>query len=117
MADRPTPLREVSAWWGTLHGLIAGVITTMVTAGLLSTQQQSLYQNGLTSVDALVTAIVGVVSAAMPIIAAVTSAKAGERHVTPISDPHTVVEGKLVPLVPRQGYMAGPGTPGRHELD
>jgi hypothetical protein len=107
MADRPTPLREVASWWGTLHGLIAGVITTLVTMGILSTQQQSLYDNGLTSVDALVTAIVGVVSAAMPIIASVVSAKAGERHVTPVSDPHTIIDGKLVPLVPKGN--------GRHE--
>jgi hypothetical protein len=105
--SRPTPLREVAAWWGTLHGLCVGVITTLVSMGVLSTQQQGLYDNGLTAVDALVSAIIGVVSAAGPIIASIVSAKSGEKLVTPISDPHVVESGKLTPLVPIRN--------GRHE--
>lgn len=121
--NRPRPLRSIAGVWGSLHGIASGVIVSLVTAGMLSQEQGSLYDNALSAGDVAVSAIVGLIAAIAPIVASLVTVVNGEKHVTPISDPRVVTnnadgEPILVPLeakmvVPRAhpAHAAEPPTP------
>ncbi|MGH3796031.1 MAG: hypothetical protein ACRDS0_29500 [Pseudonocardiaceae bacterium] len=94
---RPTPLREAAALWSKVHGAIGGVITALVTAGILTAGQGASLTHGSLSLDALISAAVGVVTAGTAVAAAFSTAKTAEPAVTPLADPRDATGRALVP--------------------
>jgi hypothetical protein len=90
---RPQPLRDIALDVSTSRGIWMGVITTLVSAGAIGLSTS----NALCS---LLSLMPGVLALLATILGAHGVADAGESKVTPVSDPMTVVDGRLVPLVP-----------------
>ncbi|WP_237048124.1 hypothetical protein [Lentzea guizhouensis] len=78
---RPRPLRAVATW----VGLIAALVSWLVGSGLLTTGQAD--------------AITGTVSAVLALLGAFGVALAGEKRVTPTSDPRDDAGRTLTPNV------------------
>lgn len=103
---RPTPLRDVAATWSKIMGAAGGVLTALVTVGILTAAQGDAVGVGFDSVNLLLSAVVGLVAAAPPIISAFKTARLGERYVTPVSDPRNALGERLLPEPPTT--LAGP---------
>lgn len=93
ISDRPRPILDTAKSTGAVIATIGGIVTALVTFGLINTQQADAINLLLGLIPGVLTAIVGIVSAFR------TATKA-EKHVTPLQSPRIVVNGELVPLVP-----------------
>ncbi|MGH3989314.1 MAG: hypothetical protein ACRDTZ_18690 [Pseudonocardiaceae bacterium] len=94
---RPTPLRQAAAHWARILAVGGGLVTSLTTGGLLSADQAAALGAGLTALDVLYAAGVGVVTAAVGVTAAFRTARTGERQVTPVADPRDDQGRVLVP--------------------
>lgn len=103
-APRPEPLKELATAASTFNGVIMGVLTALVTGGLITTQTGNL-------VTALYGLIPGGLALAATVLGAYALADAGRAVVTPVSDPMTTIDGRLVPLVPETEPPAAPSGP------
>lgn len=93
IAVRPEPLREAATDVAGTRGVWMGLLSFLVSGGMISA-----------STGSLLGALVGLIPGALTMLAAVLGAfgvaRQAEPKVTPISDPMTVLKGQLVPLVP-----------------
>ena len=105
MADATrNPLSDIAQKIGTGWSAVSGVIGALVTYGVLSgAQGEALTAAGAQAQDT-VTAFGTVLGGALPLLAGVISAfstaKVGERHVTPVGDPRDNDGNRLTPAPP-----------------
>lgn len=99
VTPRPTPLRESAAKWSRIVGVAGGLITSLATAGVLTAEQAGALGAGLTSLDVAYAGLVGVITAAVTVLAAFRTAYSGEQKVTPLSAPMNNEGQALVPRV------------------
>lgn len=102
MADATrNPLSDVAKKIGTGWSAIAGVVGALVTYGVLSGAQgdaiTAVGAQAQDTVTAFGTVLGGVLPLISGVIAAFSTAKTGERHVTPIADPRNNDGQKLTP--------------------
>lgn len=90
---RPTPLRDVVLDVALSRGVWMALITAVVSAGGISLATG----NKLTAIAGLLPGALVLLST---FLGAHGVATAGEPKVTPVSDPMTLVAGRLVPLTP-----------------
>jgi hypothetical protein len=90
---RPQPLQDIALDMSCGRGVWMGLLTALVSTGAISLSTS----NALYSLAGL---LPGVLALLATVLGAHGVANAGESKVTPISDPMTVVDGRLVPLVP-----------------
>lgn len=91
--DRPQPLRSLIGDVAASRGLIVGVITALVSGGIISATTGDL-------LDSLTGLIPGALALIGTVLGAHGVATAGQALVTPVSDPAALIDGRLVPLVP-----------------
>lgn len=90
---RPHPLQDIALDVSTGRGIWMGLLTALVSTGAISlSTSNALYS--------LAGVLPGVLALLATVLGAHGVADAGESKVTPISDPMTLVDGRLVPLVP-----------------
>lgn len=90
---RPHPLQDIALDMSCSRGIWMGLLTALVSTGAISlSTSNALYS--------LVGILPGVLALLATALGAHGVANAGESKVTPISDPMTLIDGRLVPLVP-----------------
>lgn len=87
---RPAPLRDVAAGVARWTAILAGLVTSAVGWGLLTSQTGD-------ALTGLLGLIPGLVTAVAVAVAALRTAVKGEDVVTPVSDPMTTDGTRLVP--------------------
>lgn len=97
VSPRPTPLRDVAMYWSKSLGIASGLVIALGTIGVLSTDQAAALGSGLTGLDVLFAAVLGVITSISNGVIAFRTAKTGEALVTPISDPRDDKDRELVP--------------------
>jgi FtsH-binding integral membrane protein len=98
--DRPRPLQHAAKVWGRVVAGAGGVISALVTAGALTSDQGTAVAGTFTALDGLVVATTVVVSAGSALLTAFGVHRSAEPQVTPVDAPALVVDGELVPLEP-----------------
>ena len=95
-ATRPRPLVDAFDNVSGGKSSLAGVVTFLVSAGIISASSGQLW-----------TVILGLIPAALSFASVLfggwTVVKEGEKWVTPIASPAMTIDGHLVPLVPVSG--------------
>lgn len=81
------PLRRVAALWATVAGGVGAVVAGLVTAGWLSSDQGVAVSSTFTAADLTISAVIGLVTAGAAAVGSFSTAKQGERDVTPLVDP------------------------------
>jgi len=105
-SPRPEPLKALIGEASTINGLMMGVLTALVSAGLITVQTSNL-----------VTALFGLIPGALAVAATVLGARAlavaGRAEVTPVSDPMDDEGQRLVPrpTIPPVTYTTTTGGP------
>lgn len=122
-APTRNPLADIAKKVGTGWSAIAGVIGALVTYGVLSGAQGDAITAAGAQAQDTVTAFGTVLGGMLPlisgVIAAFSTAKTGEGHVTPLADPRDNAGNRLVPAAgavtqsPQSGATVADRDPGR----
>lgn len=99
--DRPTPLKEVASKVGTVWALVSGVVSALVTFGVLTAVQAGAITAAGDALPSTITAIGTIIAGLAPLIsgvvAAFRTASVGADYVTPVSSPMSSFGEKLIP--------------------
>lgn len=100
------PLKKIKKKWSQIAGAVGGVVTALVSAGIISAAEGQAVTGLFTNVDSLFAVIPGVLAAASAVWSAFKTGSEGEREVTPVEDPKNNLGEQLVPEVqgPPPGY-------------
>lgn len=101
MNDRPNPLAEVASKVGVAWSAAGGLISALVTFGVLTAAQGDAVTAAGAAAEGTVTALGTVIAGVLPLIAGIVSAfrtaAAGKDKVTPVDDPRDNAGNPLTP--------------------
>lgn len=95
-ADR-FPLDKIKKKWSKIAGAVGGVVTALVSAGLITAGQGEAVTALFTKADSLLALIPGVIAAGSAVWSAFKTGTDGEKEVTPVKAPYDNEGRRLVP--------------------
>lgn len=91
------PLDTIKKKWSKVAGAVGGIVSALVSAGLISAGQGEAVTELFTKLDSLWALIPGVITAGSAVWSAFQTGSEGEKKVTPVAAPYDNQGRRLIP--------------------